>query len=271
MKDTQEKRKGFMKRGPKWTCSAVGLLFVVCSVLLSTRSHGYVMPAEQIVGLMVRNFSNLNTMVITQYTNYTDRSEGGREKVFREKVWLKSPNLYHAEALEKKEPANFVPDVTYRQLLMANSEQAIMHLLGAMGIDLGVVAFTRFEGVIGYRIGDGDPESPKIIVEKERFLPLQLVYRAQNKLLNEIIKVKFADYRKLDPGWYPFQITYDQGTEITQKSATLAVQANVPVPPSVFGPPPPAIEGDSPGDRQAEEEEEGRLKKILETFEDKYR
>jgi hypothetical protein len=229
------------------------------------------MPAEQIVGLMVSNFSNLNTMVITQYTNHADRSDGGREKVFREKIWLKSPNLYHAKALEKKELPTFVPDVAYRQLLIANSEEAIMRLLGGMGIDLEAVAFTRFDGVIAYRIGDGDPESPKIIVEKERFLPLHLVYRSRDDQLNEIIKVQFADYRKLDPGWYPFQITYDHGTEITQKSATLAVQANVPVAPSVFGPLPPPIEERSPGDRQGEEEEEGRLKKILETFEDKYR
>ncbi len=259
-----------MKQRPRWTFFAGGLLFIVCSFLLPTRGYGYVMPAEQIVGLMVRNFSNLDTMVVTQYTNHTDRSREGREKVFREKIWLKSPNLYHAKALEKTELPDFVPDVAYRQLLIANSEEAIMQLLGILGIDLQAVAFTRVDGVIAYRIGHGDPESPKIIVEKERFLPLQLVYRSRAEQGNEMIKVQFADYRKLEPGWYPFQITYSYGTEITQKSATLAVQANIPVAPSVFGTAPPAEES-SAGDRQGKEEEERRLKKILDTFEDKYR
>lgn len=260
-----------MKPRSRLTSEAVGLLFIVCSFLLPTRSHGYVMPAEQIVGLMVRNFSNLKTIVITQYTNHTDRSDGGREKVFREKVWVKSPNLYHAKTLEINELPDFVPDAAYRQLLIANNEAAIMHLLSGMGIDLKAVAFTRFDGLIAYRIGAGDPESPKIIVEKERFLPLLLVYRSRDDQLNEIIKVQFADYRKLEPGWYPFQITYDHGTEITQKSATLAVEANVPIDPSVFGPLPPPVEESSPGDRQGVGKEEGRLKKILETFEEKYR
>jgi hypothetical protein len=259
-----------MKQRPRLTFFAGGLLFVVCSFLLPMRGYGYVMPSEQIVGLMVRNFSNLNTMVVTQYTNHTDRSHEGREKVFREKIWLKAPNLYHAKALEKTELPNFVPDVAYRQLLIANSVEAIMQLLGDLGIDLQAVAFTRFDGAIAYRIGHGDPESPKIIVEKDRFLPLHLVYQARDDQANEIIKVQFADYRKLEPGWYPFQITYSHGTDITQKSATLAVQANVPVAPSVFGTPSPAGER-APSDREGKEEEERRLKNILETFEDKYR
>ncbi len=257
-----------MKQRPRWTVLAGSLVFVACSFLLSTRGHGYVMPAEQIVGLMVRNFSNLNTMIVTQYTNHTDRS--GREQVFREKIWLKSPNLYHAKAVEKTERPDFIPDVAYRQLLIANSEGTIMQLLGSMGIDLEAVAFTRFEGVIAYRIGQRDPESPKIIVEKDRFLPLQLIYPSRDDPGGEVIKVQFADYRKLEVGWYPFQITYSYGAEITQKSAVLAVQANVPIAPSDLGALSPPAEGASPGDQQGKEEER-RLKKILETFEDKYR
>jgi hypothetical protein len=258
-----------MKQRPRFPFLAGVLLTIVYSFLLPIGGYGYVMPAEQIVGLMVENFSNLNTMIITQYTNHSDLSREGHEKVFREKIWLKSPNLYQAKALEKTESADFVPDVTYRQLLIANSEEAIMQLLADMGIDVGTVAFTRFDGLVAYRIGQGDPESPKIIVEKERFLPLQVVYPSRTDQGNEIVKVQFADFRKLEPGWYPFQITYFYGTEITRKSATLAAQANMPIAPSVFGTLPPPAEENAPDDQAGEEE--GRLKKILETFEDKYR
>ena len=258
-----------MKQRPRWMFLAGGLLFIVCSFLLPRGGYGYVMPAEQIVGLMVANFSNLNTMIITQYTNHSDLSREGREKVFREKIWLKSPNLYRARALEETESSDFVPDVTYRQLLIANSEESIMQLLANMEIDVETVAFTRFEGIVAYRIGREGPESPKIIVEKERFLPLHVVYPSRADLGNEIVKVQFEDYRKLEPGWYPFQVTYSHGAEITRKSAALAVQANVPIAPSVFDTLPPTGEEKEPADQA--EEEEGRLKKILETFEDKYR
>ena len=102
--------------------------------------------------------------------------------------------------------APLAPDIFYRQLFMANDREKIERILQPIGIDLTKTSLTRFNGAIAYRIGGKEPDSPKLIIEKKRFLPLLLIYRIPDKDDTEVITVKFEDYQKKDKGWYPFEI-----------------------------------------------------------------
>ncbi len=243
-------------------------VFICLSFTGGERCHGYVMPAEQLIGFMVRNFSAYETLVITQSTLWRDQD---RERVFKEEIWMKSPGLCYAKILDPLEEGIERYDLSFRQLLLSNSRERIEEVLRAMGVNLQAVAYTRIDGVISYRIGDKGPEAPKLLIEKERFLPLLLDYRSPGEGQGEMVSVRFRDYRKQEKGWYPFEIDYSTGKGILEKYTILNFQPNLPVDASLLRPfeiGPRHIE--KPGNKTLPGIEEERLRKIIKAFEEKY-
>ena len=239
------------------------------------------MPADQLVGLMASNFSKLETLVITQTTHIVDSQSQEGKTVLEERLWLKSPGFFRSEITGRQEDQGMVwgeiqagrpgADMVFRRLLMANNEKAIVALLSEMGINLESVAFTRFHGVISYLVGDKDPESPKLLVEKERFLPLLLSYRVPGDPGQKMVTAQFDDYRKLGKGWYPYRIAYSGGKDIIERYSILDLQANIPIEPPLSLIP---HKGAHPVQRSENGEdalEEERLKKIIKVLREKYR
>jgi hypothetical protein len=109
-----------------------------------------------------------------------------------------------------------------------------MALLLEMGIDVQKVSYTRIDGVVAYRIGETDQASPKVLVEKGRFLPLLLSYKAPG-LGGGLAKVKFVDYRKVEQAWYPFEIFCSTADGTTEKYTVRSLKVNGPVSASLFG------------------------------------
>lgn len=204
------------------------LSFVITSALsISYYAHSYVMPTEQILGFMVENFSGFRTVSLIQSTLQITETN---EKLIKEQIWLESPDKYCLRSIDALDGRNgIVPDLFYRQLFMANDWEKFEKILLPIGIDLTKTSLTRLDGVIAYRIGDKEPDSPKLLVEKESFLPLLLVYRILGEADNALISVSFKDYQKLDSGMYPFEITYKAGDDLTEKYIIQNFQANIPV------------------------------------------
>ena len=200
-----------MKRVGKVTLGALMVGFVG---LAAAPVHAYVMPAGQLLGFMTANFRSFGTLRLTLSTSLFLHPE--REKPHRlleERLWLKPPLFYHREALgESADPAQApaaAPDPqswdrTFFRLLLPGSTPAARDFLLELGIDLERVAFTRLAGTIAYRLGRKPADSPCLLVEKERFLPLMLSYR----IGTETVRVHYGDYQKLAAGWFPHQMTY---------------------------------------------------------------
>lgn len=236
--------------------------------------RGYILPAEQIIGFMAANFSAFKTQIIVQSTTQIKGPQPDAvAPVIREKVWAKSPNLFHSQVLEQGKERGEQPDMAFRQLLVANSPDRIMEFLRNMGVDLKKVSLSRFHKIIVYEIGDREESSPKILIDKERFLPLLLQYRSLGKSPGEgMNRVELWDYRKVDKGWYPFEISYrmDLGIQETYKLET--IQTNVPVDLSIFT----RAKEEGPTDRsgmgaQSNPSEEGRIRHFIKAGEGKYR
>jgi hypothetical protein len=225
------------------------------------------MPVEQLIGFMAKNFSNFETVVITQYVIQENEKNEDQGKIFKEQIWMKSPDLFQAKILDQQEGMGTARNTAYRQLLIANETQRIGQILSRMGINLESVAFTRIDGVIAYRIGDKEPESPKILIEKERFLPLLIIYRPIENLTRNVITVRFSDYRKLEEGWYPFETTYVLGQNIKETYSIQSLQANEPIDTQIF-----YSSGEKPYPSKTLEKspDEERLRQIIKTFEKKY-
>jgi hypothetical protein len=184
------------------------------------------MPAEQLLEFVAGNFSKFETVVIIQSTLQKDLEN---EKVFKEEVRLKPPDLFSLKALDHIAENRESPDMTYRQLLMANKGKNLESLLSLMNMDLQTVAFTRIDGVIAYRIGSEDAGSPKLLIEKERFLPLLMEYRLPEDQGGEMITIRFEDYREQEGKYYPFEISYSTDESIEEHYTIQTFQYNVPV------------------------------------------
>jgi hypothetical protein len=204
------------------------------------KAQAYIMPAEQIVFLMAANFSKFKTLVITQSRHQINPQDQETGVILKEKLWLKSPRLYRSELISQPEQYGITQgdvevrepdaDMFFRRLLMAKNSKAIMEFLSEIGVEYKYVAFTRFDGIVAYRLGDKNPDSPKLVIEKDTFLPLFLCYWSQADLGQEKVTVQFADYRKLTEGcWYPHEIIYSAGEKIVERYVILDFQVNVPI------------------------------------------
>lgn len=250
---------------------AISMLFAL-SLEVPEQSQGYVLTAVQLVQLMAANAAKFKTLVITQLTQQEEGGspEGKGLEVFREQIWMQAPGRYQSRVLNEDRKRREVPNVAFRRLLLSNSPKSFMKLLSEMGINLEMVAYTRIDGIVAYRIGNAQPGSPKILIEKERFLPLQLTYWAIGGHAEALVDVRFKDYREVDQGWYPFEITYSSDGWPNETYTVLTVLPNGPLDPSVFSSP---MSGSSSGQPSGKGEglsDEERLKQIIQEFEDKY-
>ncbi len=213
------------------------ILFLVW--IMPGKAQAYIMSAEQLVGLMAAKSAKFKTLVITQSTHLVNPQDQETEVVLEEKIWLKTPGFYCSEMISRPDyygimgdgGAAYRPDIdmTFYRLFMANNTETILAFLSEIGVKLESVAFTRFDGVIAYRLGEKDLESPKLVIEKESFLPLFLCYWSQAGLGQGMVTIRFADYKKLAKGWYPYEITYFAGEEIVERYVILDLQVNIPI------------------------------------------
>lgn len=236
------------------------------------QSLGYVLPANQLVQLMAANASKFKTLVITQMTQQEkdDASEGPEINVFREQIWMQAPGRYQSKVLNEDWERREAPNVAFRRLFLSNSPENFMQLFLEMGIDLEQVAYTRVDGVVAYRIGSAEAGTPKLIIEKERFLPLQLTYWAIGDHAGALVDVKFKDYREVDHGWYPFEITYSSDRWSNETYTLLTILPNGPFDPSVFSTPMTGSHKEKASEKNEGLSNDERLKQIIKKFEDKY-
>ena len=218
----------------KWKELVFWLLFPGCLTVASEPvAYAYVLPAEQIVQFMASNFSKTQTLVVDQQCQET--GEEGGSSGFHEVLTMKSPGLFHSRIKDSDERKGAERDNFYLQFFLSNSASQLLALLLEIGIDLQRVGYTRVDGVIAYRIGDTEETSPKVLIEKGRFLPLHVSYRASGPE-GTLVKAKFLDYRKVEQAWYPFETLYSRADGTTQKCTVRSLRVNRPVSPSLFGP-----------------------------------
>ena len=279
----------------------VGMILLITSFLFAIPggSSGYVMPVDQLIDKMRAKFSNFKTLIIDQSTHVLDPQDQETTMVFQEKTWLKSPGYCHSEVTGRPEsldiagaPASPQPpgkpaqregqvayevaetqgnsDTAFRWLLMANDRDTIMTFLAQMGVNLESVGFTRFDGIIAYRIGDKGPESPKLLIHKESFLPLLFSYVPLRSSSQDLAIVRFDNYTRVDSGWYPYEIDYSVKKERVERYFVLNIRVNPPIETSFFRTTtektgiPQKPENDQDG------QQEERLKEVIRLLKEKY-
>lgn len=202
-------------------------------------TSAYLMPAEQILDLMSDNFSKFRTLKVSQSVRIVSQDRDQSTITLKENVWVSPSGIIRSEqsTLEgdyaqghEMVPRNrAVYDSTAEILLVANDKTFLIKLLSRKDIDLDSVAFTRLEGTIAYRIGKEGPHFPKLIVEKERFLPLLLKYKPSDEPSQGMVTVRFEDYRKLSGKWYPYKRVYLVDKEVVEEHIIKEVKITSPL------------------------------------------
>jgi hypothetical protein len=239
--------------------ASLTVLLGVCIGLKMDRAYAYVLPSQQLLQFMAVHFSKFDTLVIQ---HAVERESGEGVKDFEEILAMKSPDFIHGETRGQTVNASRVVDRTYRILFLASIQKRASDLLRAANVDTGKVSFTRVDGTIAYLIGDRQSESPKLAVEKARFLPLLFVYPSGLVGGSALIRVTFRDYRQIDQGWYPFDILCT-GNGWTEHYKINSIQVNVPVRPSLF------LKAQEES-RSPEGPANDKIDSIIKTFEQKY-
>ena len=260
----------------------VGMILLITSFLFAMPggSSGYVMPVDQLIDKMRAKFSSFKTLIIDQSTHVLDPQDQETTMVFQEKTWLKSPGYYRSEVTGRPQREGQVAyevaetqgnsDTAFRWLLMANDRDTIMTFLAQMGVNLESVGFTRFDGIIAYRIGDKGPESPKLLIHKESFLPLLFSYVPLRSSSQDLAIVRFDNYTRVDSGWYPYEIDYSVKKERVERYFVLNIRVNPPIETSFFRTTtektgiPQKPENDQDG------QQEERLKEVIRLLKEKY-
>ena len=222
----------------KW--SLLIALSIVVIVMSPCLGLPYVLPSSQIIEFMAHRFAALKTVRIVQVTAIKDfHSE--TEKAFGEIIEVMSPDLYRADVAGQPGTRLIVHSGSktlriingtivsglerdhflYPFLFVAQDPQRILKVLQNENINLDTVSLTRFDGKIAYLIGDKEEGSPRLLVEKDRFLPVLLVF--------DDFSVQFSDYREIgEETWYPYQIVYSSYGSTVEEYSVQDVTINPP-------------------------------------------
>lgn len=223
------------------------LVVLVTGGFVGTCRNGnaYIMPAEQLLDLMAARFSRFHTVLLTQSTQLITAEEEDKEAItFEEKVWIKSPGLYGSLVVTEIQGQGMSPediqalrldiDPAYRKLLVANTPNNLSTYLMEWGIDSETVSLTRLDGLIAFCIGTAPKEGSRLLIEKERFLPLLLSHKTKVGQETRVVEVRFKDYRKVQNGWFPFRIEYYLDGEPVEKYIVLEANFNISLPPGLI-------------------------------------
>jgi hypothetical protein len=238
------------------------MIFLVPALSLS-----YVMPAQQVLQLMGANFSGFKSQWITQVVE-TDIDENGVTGHFvKEALWIRSTDKTLLVKAEESNDDRKSRDYGYRHLFLSNSQAGINRILVQLGIDHEAVGLERFEGNVAYRIGKKEGGYPKLFIDKERLLPLFIVYFSRGMGSARWTGIRFKGYQKTDNGWYPAEINRFEDGQLVERYSVLTLEANKAPPPSVFSS---SVRESREGETMKEgldSPEEERLRRIIRSFE----
>jgi hypothetical protein len=163
-----------------------------------------------------------------------------------------------------------VRHTTFRWLLMGSEPEKVLGLLAQLGVNIDEVGFGRLDGKVAYRIGDRSLESPKLLIDRETFLPLMLSYVEPRNPDKKRVTVRFGNFKEAGSGWYPYRVDYAVEGEATQRFFLLNLRVNPPLQASFFETASEKTGLSAEAETPIEQKEEERLKEAIRALEEKY-
>jgi hypothetical protein len=224
------------------------LIYISFTIILASPSivRPYMPPPAQVIELMSDKFARIETLKIIQHTTVRDLMEE-EEVVFGEVVYVRAPYQYRSEMAGQPGKRLIVhngtrtlqiingavrfdgesQDLLYRFLLLGQRPKRLLEGLRLIGINVDAMSLTRFEGRIAYLIGEKEEGSPRLLVDKDEFVPLLLRYGD--------VSFRFTDYRDIaERVWYPYEIVYTRTGTTMEEYGVREITVNPPLDLTLF-------------------------------------
>jgi hypothetical protein len=239
-------------KGP-FLCGLCGLLVLTQSIAASA----YILPAKQILGLMIDQFGPADTLVVSQKTVLYDPSlEGGFQDFeetlyygypdrFRSEIkspWLKRTQVVHGNETVVIVDGKIVGEVEalfdhFKDLLLYRETELLMHRLSRLGVNLQVVSLGRFDHKVVYVIGAKYPDEsvPQVWIDKKTFRPVGLIL-GDTRGKTPLTRIEYQDYgvvsgRSVE---YPARILFFENGSLVRMHIMETVQRNSNLPDRIF-------------------------------------
>ncbi|NVL90981.1 MAG: hypothetical protein HWN69_08350 [Desulfobacterales bacterium] len=235
-------------------------LYLVCAFIvlgLAVAGHSYVLPAEQILGFMVKRFGSARTFVVLQKTVVYDPALEGGMRELDETLYYQYPDRFRHESgtsgagqvrVVGPEGAIFVtngkiiaetenPFDRFKDLLLYRQEEALFERLSQLDVDLDVVSLGRYKETIAYVIGANYPDEsvPQVWIEKKTFRPIRYIVKGAGSKDAALEEIEYTDYVSLGKkGWYPSRILFFQNGRLARMYVLKTFKINPDLPDQLF-------------------------------------
>ena len=209
-------------------------LWMLCLFILfgwAVATHGYILPAKQILALMIHQFGPGGTLKISQKTVLYDPALEGGVRELDETLYYGYPDRFRSEVgtpgLEQVRVVNqnsalividgkIVGETEnqfdhFKDLLLYRQTGLLFDRLSQLGINLDVVSYGRFRDTIAYVIGAKYPDEspPQVWIDKNTFRPVRFILSGGDEEEGPLKEIEYTDYTDLDGGRsYPAHIFF---------------------------------------------------------------
>lgn len=225
-----------------------------CIILgLASVASAYILPARQILTLMIGGFSSGRTLIVSQKTVLYDPSLDGGMQELDETLYYKYPDRFRSEmstsGLEQVRvvsPEGVVSVINgkivgetesqfdhFKGLLLYTETDLLLSRLSELGVNPDIVSLGRFKERICYVIGAKYPDEsvPQVWIDKNTLRPIRFVLSRKGEEVTPLKEIEYTDYRPLDKHkTYPGRILFlENGTLVRmQVMETFEVDPKVP-------------------------------------------
>ena len=232
------------------------ILFASILLGFAVPGHSYVMPAEQILDFMIKQFGSTRTFVVSQKTVIYDPilEDGMRE--LDGTIYYRYPDQFRCEVstpegeqLRVVGPggAIFVADGKiiaerentfdhFKDLLLYRRADLLLDRLSQLDVNLDVVSLGRYKDRIAYVIGANYPDEsvPQVWIEKKTFRPMRFLLKS-GPYGADLEEIEYADYMALDKKrWYPEHILFYKDGGLARMYVLKTFRINPELPDQLF-------------------------------------
>lgn len=213
---------------PKFFFRSFLVFFFAACIGITSATHAFVLPAEQILGFMIKSLGQPRRLLVNQsvvlypdaLVQYNEKKVEKSPIILEGTLSFRFPERFCEEISSAQGKRIFVVSPAgvvkiaqnqilaeaedqydlYKDLLLYRNPDLLMSRLALCGVDTDVTSLGRWQGKIMYVIGAQYPDetAPQVWIDKEDFLPVRfIITRSVPGATSEGLEIRYQDWQGL--------------------------------------------------------------------------